>query len=684
MKKSALIIIAIAVMMLASLVAVPLTASAQGPVAHVAIPPHPFMAPNGVSNMHNDAYMTDTYEVSGPLGIGSQVTTSSSLGFKLTVTITFDQFGRLVAVVQGADGWPALKLFDPDTLEVLASYDLPERPYPIADDEISINFDPSGGVYFYLDNNYNVVVATNDYKIQVIQVPSEDLSTGFQVLQEYDVSSGVRDLSNDTPPDRDKLGPALSDWGGDYYFYSTRYGIVGLVNKVTGVIQTYDLRLASGMPEQTQNSPAVAEDGFYIVSDYAMYRFSVDGGGNLVLDWRTTYDRGTRLKPGMITQGCGPSPTLIGDLVAIADNADPMNVLFLRRDTGAQVASIPVFDDLKYDLAAGIEGDGLYASTTENTLIGVQRDADNYSVIVENNYGYLSFADTLGADTLIGGVTRIDVVHEGGGVYTASEVWESDARSLTPVPKMSLESGLVFLYTKPPVDAWFFTALDFETGATEYNILIGSGLFANNNWAPITLGPDGRTAYIGTLTRLNSIRDTYPVTTATGTGTAFFSPNAVSGPIENLTAIAEGSLACSNESRPDLEFQHGFFSFDVTGLSNGETVDVTITLPYALPAGSEYWKCHPTEGGWVQIPMSSNDGDNVIVITLVDGGLGDDDGVANGTIVDQGGPGQPPVTAATSVPVFPSVYIGIAAALGAGVLAYLYRRRVLGRKTTEI
>lgn len=35
------------------------------------------------------------------------------------------------------------------------------------------------------------------------------------------------------------------------------------------------------------------------------------------------------------------------------------------------------------------------------------------------------------------------------------------------------------------------------------------------------------------------------------------------------------------------------------------------------------------------------------------------------------------------VPVFPNMYIGIAAALGAGVLAYLLRRRVLGQKLTE-
>jgi hypothetical protein len=37
--------------------------------------------------------------------------------------------------------------------------------------------------------------------------------------------------------------------------------------------------------------------------------------------------------------------------------------------------------------------------------------------------------------------------------------------------------------------------------------------------------------------------------------------------------------------------------------------------------------------------MTSDDGDNVIIITLVDGGLGDDDGDANGVIVDNGGPG---------------------------------------------
>ncbi len=40
--------------------------------------------------------------------------------------------------------------------------------------------------------------------------------------------------------------------------------------------------------------------------------------------------------------------------------------------------------------------------------------------------------------------------------------------------------------------------------------------------------------------------------------------------------------------------------------------------------------------------------------------------------------------AATGVPVFPTWYIGIAAALGAGIIAYMLRRRVLGLKPAEI
>ena len=174
------------------------------------------------------------------------------------------------------------------------------------------------------------------------------------------------------------------------------------------------------------------------------------------------------------------------------------------------------------------------------------------------------------------------------------------------------------------------------------------------------------------------------VETATGTGIVTFESG--KGDIEDLAAVAEGTLP--TEDKPDLDFPHGFFSFNITGLTpcQHETVVVTITLPSNVPVGTRYWKYHANEGGWIQIPMGSDDGDNVITITLVDGGLGDDDGVCDGVIVDQGGPGQP--TAPPPVPVggvivpvnklgllAPWMGLGALAALAALAVALVRRRR---------
>jgi hypothetical protein len=122
------------------------------------------------------------------------------------------------------------------------------------------------------------------------------------------------------------------------------------------------------------------------------------------------------------------------------------------------------------------------------------------------------------------------------------------------------------------------------------------------------------------------------VATATGTGTAAFS---ATGTIENLTAVDPGTLP----PRPDtsLVFPDGMFSFRITGVPVGGTVTVFITLPSGIPANGEYWKYDSTNG-WYEIPYTLVSADT-IAITLTDGGTGDSDGIANGTITDPGGLG---------------------------------------------
>ena len=455
-------------------------------LAHLTIPQNPFMAPNGKGNMHNDAYMTDTYEVAGPVGVNLEVV-STYRGFAQCATVTFDSKGRIWTVCINISG-PQLLLLDPYTLNELAAYPLPPRHEYWQDDPIGPMKDTSGGGYFCLDNQERAIIATYNHSIQIIEYSGGK----FNLVREYNLEDHVVPKE---PPEWDKVGSALPDWNGLLWFV-TRYGMVGTIDMESGDIHSIELT-----GEEIQNSFTIGEEGVYIISDYALYRFHAGDGGQPVIDWRYSYDRGTEVKSGMINQGSGTTPTLIGEVVAIADNAEPrMNVIFVKRSDGSEVCRLPVFSDNE--------------SSTDQSLIGLAREGDNgieYSVIVENNYGYDYFFSVSDGKSGVGGVVRVDAIPDGSGGYDCIEVWNSSERSLTTVPKMSLASGLIYLYTKEPrddrMDVWYFTAVDFDTGDTVFKVLTGTGIGYNNNYAPTILGPQGGTAYIGTLNGLISIRD---------------------------------------------------------------------------------------------------------------------------------------------------------------------------------
>src|SRR5205823_1176739 len=111
------------------------------PLQHV--PQHPYMAANGGSNIHDDAYQTDAYNRPGP--IGRNLTVKSTLFVADCGSVTFDKAGRIVTVCVSPTG-ATLRLIDPTTLDTIASYDLPARQ-----DVGSFSFQNfSGGGYFYL------------------------------------------------------------------------------------------------------------------------------------------------------------------------------------------------------------------------------------------------------------------------------------------------------------------------------------------------------------------------------------------------------------------------------------------------------------------------------------------------------------------------------------------------------
>ena len=88
------------------------------PLPAVYAPEHPYMARNGTSNIHDDAYQTDVYAGPGPLGRNPQIT--STLYVQECASITFDSRGRIVTVCPCVTG-ATLRLIDRTTLAELAS-----------------------------------------------------------------------------------------------------------------------------------------------------------------------------------------------------------------------------------------------------------------------------------------------------------------------------------------------------------------------------------------------------------------------------------------------------------------------------------------------------------------------------------------------------------------------------------
>ncbi len=437
------------------------------------VPQHPFMAPNGRSNIHDDAYQTDAYVVAGPLGRNPE--TLSTLRNAECASVTFDSAGRIVTICVGVEG-PRLEKIDPVTLETLATFPLPPRSGAGGG---SVFSDFSGGGYFYLDAQNRAVTPTNSRQIWV--VAETDDAAGFALDHVYDLSTVV------LPPDA--IISALPDWSGRLWF-ATVNALVGTVDPASGQVQTMALD-----GEAIGNSFAVDETGgVFIVSDHALYRFAAGPNGEPTVRWREEYDRGTRLKPGQTNFGSGTTPTLVGKRwVAITDNADPrMHVLVYWRAAAFPrprlVCSVPVFAD----------GQG----ATENSLI-----TNGKSLVVENNYGYSGLMSVMNGATTEPGITRIDVRASG----RCRTRWTNGERVPSAVSKLSGGTGLLYTYTKDPgpgaTDAWYFTAVSFRRGLTVWKRLVGTGFGYNNNFAPVSVGPDG-TAYVGVLGGLTAIRDT--------------------------------------------------------------------------------------------------------------------------------------------------------------------------------
>ncbi|NDZ78967.1 hypothetical protein G3I19_10605 [Streptomyces sp. SID10853] len=462
---------------------------------------NPFMAQDGRSAMHGDSYASNTQPQNGPLGHSPAVNSSSKVTDPKDpaqcATATFLRNGLMVLNCGGASHHPTLRLEDPATLEDLASYPLPVRPSTYraaATHNPALMFSDTSGSYYYLDNQDRIVIAGADQHIQRLTVHrTRSGRWEFEQADSWDLRPYLPHVCA-TAADPDPQGECdpVTAVQADYHglmWWASDHGRVGTVDPGTGAVRT------TALPgEQIENSFSTGPDGAFIATDHALYKMHAAPDGTPRTDWRETYDRGTRTKPGQINQGTGATPALLGNgYVGITDNADPrMHVLVYKRGNHVKdsrlVCSVPVFRP--------------GAGATENSLT-----AWGNGFSVENDYGYTSLQNTQGGRSTPGGITKIEVNKAGTGCRVA---WTSPEQSPTVVTKLSRSNGLLYAYSKPSdssgTDAWYLSAIDWRTGKTRFRTLTGTGDAYNNNWSPITLGPDG-SAYISTYGGVVRVHD---------------------------------------------------------------------------------------------------------------------------------------------------------------------------------
>lgn len=443
---------------------------------------NPYMAPNNISEIHLNSYQTDTFSTPGPASLkGSRVHQGAiKPGTQIAGTVAVDTAGDLITIRVGPQrsgktvvSGETLMMINPVTLKVMASTALPNRP----GDNGTVSF--SGGGYFYLNNQNQVVCVTGDQEIRTYNIGTRS----FSLEKTYNLQ-GVINSS-------DVLNSVLPDSSGNLWFI-THDGVVGYVDSRTGAIQSVSIPGLPGSNLDETNTKSFATDGdggVYVVTDYALYRFGVGANGAPEEVWRTAYERGTRVKPGQNQQGSGTTPTCFDDAsgnqyVAITDNADPfMHVDVFDRTTGQMVAQQSVFTNLPF------QGD------TENSLIAV-----NDSILVENNYGNSTIASAAGARTTEPDIDRVDF----NPVTGQSQLTWQDSTIAVPsiVSQLSTADGTEYTYAKD-ARGWYWAAVNYQTGAVVAKRRIPwsrtrSGELANNFYGGLTVAGNG-TAYAGVL-----------------------------------------------------------------------------------------------------------------------------------------------------------------------------------------
>ncbi len=364
------------------------------------------------------------------------------------------------------------------------------------------------------------------------------------------------------------------------------------------------------------SSPAIGADGTIYVGAYESRLYAIHPDGTM--------------KWSFSTEGSVHSSPAIG-----ADGT-------IYVSAGGEFYAIDPEGTLKWSLSipsvgsahsAAVAADGtIYVGTLNNELCAIDSDGNViWSFDAETS---IVGSPAVGVDGIIYmGVGDLHGGADDGAVFAlnpdGTERWSLHIGPAVHSSPAVDADGIVYVGSgNPSGDSWARNVYAISPDGTE-KWSFATGSYVTSSPA---IGADG-TIYVGSdkLYAITGIQ-TECVESATGTGDVCLTTS--DGFFADLTPIPALSPAPRG-----VNFPHGMFEFKITGLADGATVTLTIELPEAVPVGTVWWKHDGTR--WYSLPNLDDNGDNIMVIELTDGVLGDTPESPDGEVHDPGGPGNP-------------------------------------------
>ena len=338
----------------------------------------------------------------------------------------------------------------------------------------------TGGGYFFLDNKDRIWSATKTSHLFVLAERNDGHS--LVKVADYDLSKVLK------PSER--ISSALPDFSGRIWFVSKKDGVIGVLDPRTGKIKKITLG------EEVENSFAVDRDGVYIASDKRMYRF--DAGKDLKprVTWKVNYQNSGIHKPSQIDAGTGTTPTIMPNGMREHHRQrrpDERRRLPHRNQAGQGPE------------AHGVRGARLRQGRERDREFAHRRPAARCS------WRTTTATRTRSGPTPGPRPPRVRPRRRQQRRQRLQAALDEHDRRRAVGGRQGLDQDRPALHLHRTDRSQRLTAVVLgghrrRTGKEAWRKLAGTGFAFNNNYAGLSLGPDG-TAYVGTFGGLQALRD---------------------------------------------------------------------------------------------------------------------------------------------------------------------------------